>query len=194
MASLLNSYNRGGWNYYSNFGVWVFDYISGRWCFLPFGRGWGSPYGYSYWFNFDDCRMPWYVYTTPPNTTTPTAPTTPTGPTSAQIREQRREDMHTPTFQRFEGTQRNESRGGGGGSNDNRDDNGGGGWNNSRRNDSDSRNNNDTRNNDTRNDTRNNDTRSNDTKTYDTPSMPSSPAPATPIIVVPTETKSTKDN
>ncbi len=173
--TLLNSYNFGGWNMYNTFGLWVFDRVTGRWCFLPFGSGWSSPYGYSYGFDIWNCRLPRYVYTQPPVTTT-TPTTTPTTPTSAQIREERRINMQTPTFQRFESNQRNEGRGGGGSRDDNggntqRDDSGGG-WNNNRTNDSDSR------------------------PTY-TPSTPSTPTQNTaPIIVMPTntETKNNKDN
>ncbi len=165
--TLLNSFNRGGWNMYNTFGLWVFDRFTGRWCFLPFGMGWNSPYGYDYGFNIWNCRMPRYVYTNPP--VTPTTTTT-TLPTSAQIREERRVNMQTPTFQRFENNQRGESRGGSNDSNNTQRDDSGGGWNNNRRNDSDSR------------------------PTY-TPSTPSTPTQTTPpIIVAPTETKNNKDN
>jgi len=45
--SLLNSFNSGRWGLYDSFGLWVRD-PSGFSCFLPFGRGWYSPYGYGY--------------------------------------------------------------------------------------------------------------------------------------------------
>jgi FecR protein len=140
--SLLNSFNRGGWNMYNTFGLWVFDRFTGRWCFLPFGSGWNSPYGYGYGFDIWNCRMPQYVYYNPPVVINP--PTTGGGgtPTSAQIREARRETTHTPTFQRFENNQRSESRGGStnndnGGGNTQRDDSGN--WNTNRRTENDSR-------------------------------------------------------
>ncbi len=67
-SSLLNSFNNGRWNAYNSFGVWVFDPIRRMWCFLPFGGGWGSPYGYDYSFNMWYCRMPYWVYTPPVQT------------------------------------------------------------------------------------------------------------------------------
>ena len=168
--TLFNSFNRGGWNMYNTFGLWVFDRFTGRWCFLPFGMGWNSPYGYDYGFNIWDCQMPRYIYSQPPPVII--TPPTSTTPTSAQIREERRINMQTPTFQRFESNQRIE-RGNG-----SRDDNGGttqrddsGGWNNNRRTDT------------------------TDTRPTYSPSTPSTPTQTTPpIIVAPTETKNNKDN
>jgi hypothetical protein len=171
--SLLNAYNRGGWNLFRTFGLWVFDPFTGRWCFLPFGQGWRSPYGYGYGFNIYNCPLPPVVWTPPSNPTT-----TPGGgqmtPQQAQIREERRQTIHTPTFQRFENNQRSESRGGGGSRNDdNSGSTNGGGWNNDRgRSDS-------------------NDSRTNNTPTY----TPSTPVQTAPIITPSrTETKDVKDN
>jgi len=110
--SLLGAYNRGGWNMFGTFGLWVFDAFTGRWCFLPFGSGWNSPYGYNYGFNIYHCQLPPVVYTPPTNPTTPTNPGAMT-PEQVQIREERRQSAQTPTFQRFENNQRNETRGGG---------------------------------------------------------------------------------
>jgi hypothetical protein len=176
--SLLSSYNRGGWNMYNTFGLWVFDSFTGRWCFLPFGQGWSSPYGYGYGFNIYNCPLPPVVYT-PPVNTNPT-PTTTTGqmtPEQIQIREERRQTVHQPTFQRFENNNRNETRGGGSRDDDNSGGvNSGGGWNNSR----------------TRDDS--NDSRST-TPTY-TPSTPT-PAPSAPTRTyepIPPSPKSVKDN
>lgn len=176
--SLLGAYNRGGWNMFGTFGLWVFDAFTGRWCFLPFGSGWNSPYGYNYGFNIYDCQLPPVVYTPP--VTTPTTPTNPGAMTAeqVQIREERRQSAQTPTFQRFENNQRNETRGGGSRSGDNNGggNSGGGGWNNDRgRNDS------------------------NDSRPTYTP-MPSTPTPSTPTPSAPvgvptrTETKNVKDN
>jgi hypothetical protein len=67
---LLNSFgSRGfgafGWNVYDSFGLWVFDAQFGGHCFLPFGYGWRTPYGYylnrGLWYY----NMPWYVYNPP---------------------------------------------------------------------------------------------------------------------------------
>lgn len=59
--SLLNSFNRRGWGFNDSFGLWVFDRFSAQYCFLPFGYGWGSPYGYYYGRDLWYFRMPRYV-------------------------------------------------------------------------------------------------------------------------------------
>ncbi len=170
--TLLNSFNRGGWNMYNTFGLWVFDSFSRRWCFLPFGDAWSSPYGYNYGFSMWDCRLPQYIYTQPPVNPTPTTPTNPGNsitPAQVQINRDRTESSRTPTFQRFENNQRPESSG------DSRTDNNSGNtqrdsdrdWNNNRRTENDSR------------------------PTY-TPAPQPQPAPQTPPIM-PTRTE-TKDN
>ncbi len=70
--SLLNSFNRRGWNIYNSYGLWVLDSFSGNYCFLPFGYGWSSPYGYGYGRDIWYLRMPNYVYYQPPtNQTSP---------------------------------------------------------------------------------------------------------------------------
>jgi hypothetical protein len=97
-SSLLNSFNNRGWNAYNSFGVWVFDPVRRMWCFLPFGSGWGSPYGYDYRFNMWYCRMPYYVYY-PPVTTPTTGPTVPPNVPNA-TREDRQMRSITPPFQR----------------------------------------------------------------------------------------------
>jgi len=55
-SSLINSFNGGRWGFYNSFGLWVHDASIGRYCFLPFGSGWYSPYGFNYgnsiyWYN-----------------------------------------------------------------------------------------------------------------------------------------------
>lgn len=52
---LMNSFNSGLWGMYSSFGVWVYNRFTGGWCFLPFGDGWFSPYG----FGFGSCICYW---------------------------------------------------------------------------------------------------------------------------------------
>ena len=137
--SLMNSFNLGGWNMFNTFGVWVFDPFTGRWCFLPFGMGWSSPYGYGYNFNIYHCSLPPRVYTPPTPNTPPVTSNNPNNMTQqqAQIREERRRNMHTPTFQRFENNTRVSSGGGrriddnpNSGSSSSSSD--GGGWNNTR--------------------------------------------------------------
>lgn len=61
-SSLLNSFNRGRWNMYDSFGLWVYDWRSGRFCFLPFGYGWSSPYGFGFGADIWWYRLPNSVY------------------------------------------------------------------------------------------------------------------------------------
>jgi hypothetical protein len=76
-SSLLGA--SSGWNIYNSFGLWVYDPRFRGFCFLPFGYGWSSPYGY--WFGRDlwDVHLPWVYYyppnpnTNPPVTQNPTA-------------------------------------------------------------------------------------------------------------------------
>ncbi|MEK7723818.1 MAG: FecR domain-containing protein [Acidobacteriota bacterium] len=46
--SLLTSYNSNSWNASNGYGLWVQDPFSRTFCFLPFGWGWRSPYGFGY--------------------------------------------------------------------------------------------------------------------------------------------------
>jgi hypothetical protein len=46
--SLMRSYLGRRWNMLNSFGVWVYDPFRGTNCFLPFGYGWSSPYGYGF--------------------------------------------------------------------------------------------------------------------------------------------------
>ncbi len=103
--SLLYSFNRRGWSVYDSFGVWVFDRFTRQWCFLPFGYGWSSPYGFGYGFDLWRCRLPYIVYSYPspryPRTTagTPTpredGPVTPTS-------ERRKPRAGVPPYRKME--------------------------------------------------------------------------------------------
>jgi hypothetical protein len=88
-TSLINSFNRRGWNLYDSFGVWVYNGSFGSYCFLPFGYGWRSPYGFGFGYNFYDYRLPWYIYNQPPIQATVRNNTSPTDsnvkPRSARI-------------------------------------------------------------------------------------------------------------
>lgn len=64
--SLLNSYNRNGWNLYDSYGLWVFDRFSGNHCFLPFGYGWRSPYGFGFGRDIFYFQLPRNIYNQPP--------------------------------------------------------------------------------------------------------------------------------
>lgn len=79
-TSLMSSFLGGRWNMYDSFGLWVFDRRFGRYCFLPFGYGWSSPYGYGFgtdiwWYN-----LPRGIYYQPPTPRPPVGgnPTPPT--------------------------------------------------------------------------------------------------------------------
>ncbi|MBA3633198.1 MAG: FecR domain-containing protein [Acidobacteria bacterium] len=64
--TLVNSFNRNGWSLYDSYGLWVFDRFSGNYCFLPFGYGWSSPYGYGFGRDIWYLRLPRFIYYQPP--------------------------------------------------------------------------------------------------------------------------------
>ncbi len=66
-TSLMRSFLGGRWNMYDSFGLWVFDARFGRYCFLPFGYGWSSPYGYGFGTDIWWYRLPQTVYYPPVN-------------------------------------------------------------------------------------------------------------------------------
>ena len=45
-TTLLSSFTSGRFGLWDSFGVWVFDASHSGYCFLPFGFGWRSPYGF----------------------------------------------------------------------------------------------------------------------------------------------------
>jgi hypothetical protein len=56
MSSFYGNGTGFGWNIYNSFGLWAYDPFWRSFCFLPFGYGWNSPYGYGfgpnlYWYN-----------------------------------------------------------------------------------------------------------------------------------------------
>ncbi len=63
--SLINSYNGGRWGMYDAFGLWIYNAQFGGHCFLPFGRGWYSPYGYWYGNNIWWYNLPTVIYYPP---------------------------------------------------------------------------------------------------------------------------------
>lgn len=80
--TLINSFYGNRWNFYNSFGLWVFDPFARSYCFLPFGWGWQSPYGYGLgrpiWYY--DLPKPIYNQAPPtgpsaPRTTMPVDPT-----------------------------------------------------------------------------------------------------------------------
>lgn len=79
--TLMHSFLGNGWNMYNSFGLWVYDPFRGYNCFLPFGMGWGSPYGYYYGYGIWRFNLPPVIFQPPvnPNPTTPNGPD-PRGP------------------------------------------------------------------------------------------------------------------
>ena len=80
--SLINSFYGNQWNFYNSFGLWVFDPFARSFCFLPFGWGWQSPYGFGFgrpiWFY----NLPRTIYNqSPPIGTTVGRTTIPVDPT-----------------------------------------------------------------------------------------------------------------
>lgn len=95
--SLINSFNQRGWGLYDSFGLWVYDRFSGYYCFVPFGYGWSSPYGYWYDRDLWYFRLPRYVYNQPqPATTSSNNPTTSPEPRSRP----RSSTVKSPPFER----------------------------------------------------------------------------------------------
>jgi hypothetical protein len=70
-STLISSFNRNGWDLYHSFGLWVYDPFRLSWCFMPFGSGWGSPYGYGYYFDIWYTRLPIWIYNQPPPVPSP---------------------------------------------------------------------------------------------------------------------------
>jgi len=104
--SLISSFNQRGWGLYNSFGLWVFDPVRRMWCFLPFGYGWSSPYGWAYDYDLWRCRLPNYVYNQPWYPPVGGGPTGGGGTTATpSVNEERRVRMHTPPFQRMETSQ-----------------------------------------------------------------------------------------
>ena len=66
--SLMYGFASSRWNMYNSFGLWVFDSSFGSYCFLPFGDGWSSPYGYGYGRDIWYFRLPGVIYNQPPPT------------------------------------------------------------------------------------------------------------------------------
>lgn len=87
-TALMNSYMGRGWNMYDSFGLWVYDPFGRNYCFLPFGWGWRSPYGYGFGGYIGGYNLPPVVYNPPVRSggTTPTGGTqTPTGSAPGRV-------------------------------------------------------------------------------------------------------------
>ncbi|MDQ3043415.1 MAG: FecR domain-containing protein, partial [Acidobacteriota bacterium] len=71
-TSLMSSYYQTRWSLYDSYGLWVYSRYHGSYCFLPFGYGWSSPYGYYYPRDIWYYNLPPVIYNPPPPTTTTT--------------------------------------------------------------------------------------------------------------------------
>lgn len=108
--TLLTSFNSRGWNLYNSFGLWVYDPFRLHWCFLPFGSGWGSPYGYYYGSDIWGFGMPRWIYYQP--NPVPPSGTAPSQPKDTVGRQPDNGDTHgriRPPYKQIE----NNERGGG---------------------------------------------------------------------------------
>jgi len=69
---LINSFFGRGWNLYNSVGLWIYDPFLRSYCFLPFGYGWNSPYGYRFGRSLWYYNLPQVIYNAPPPVRTPT--------------------------------------------------------------------------------------------------------------------------
>lgn len=99
---LMSAFRANRWDLYSSFGLWVYDPFRSVYCFLPFGRGWSSPYGYWYWNDIWGYRLPWII-----RVPSPSGPGTGTGstPGNTSTGPITRRDV-TPPFERMQGPSR----------------------------------------------------------------------------------------
>ena len=104
--TLVNSFMSRGWNMYNSFGLWVFDPVRRMWCFLPFGSGWGSPYGYYYGLDTWNCGLPRWVYYQQPAQSTPPSSSSPSVPKDRPINNGDTHGRIQPPYQRIENSQR----------------------------------------------------------------------------------------
>ena len=63
--SLVSSFSGNRWNFYDSFGLWVFNPSYSSYCFLPFGYGWQSPYGYGFGRSIWFYDLPHWIYRQP---------------------------------------------------------------------------------------------------------------------------------
>ena len=110
--TLLSSFAGGQFGLYNSFGLWVFDRSRSGYCFLPFGFGWRSPYGFDVMSGIDWWQLqrmtnnPAYfprgyqqgggINTPPPTTVANSNPAPPPGPVAGD------HPMHTREHPRTE--------------------------------------------------------------------------------------------
>lgn len=96
--TLMRSFLGNRWNMFDSFGLWVYDPFRRYHCFLPFGRGWGSPYGYWYGWDIWHYNLPPVIYLPP------TQP--PSTPNKVSSRVPRSMASEAPPFMKMEGESR----------------------------------------------------------------------------------------
>ena len=62
---LINSFYGRRWDLFNSFGLWVYDPFHSSYCFLPFGYGWSSPYGYGFGRSIWYYNLPTVIYNQP---------------------------------------------------------------------------------------------------------------------------------
>lgn len=98
-TALMQSFLGRRWNVYNSFGLWVYDPFSFSYCFLPFGYGWTSPYGYGFGRDLGWYNLPSVVYYPQPSANPGTGPSQ----TGSSIASQG-DRSPTPPFVRMQGT------------------------------------------------------------------------------------------
>lgn len=73
-TSLMQSFLGRRWNVYDSFGLWAYDPWSSSYCFVPFGYGWSSPYGFGFGPHIGWYNLPPVIYYPQPNN--PNGPST----------------------------------------------------------------------------------------------------------------------
>jgi hypothetical protein len=76
-TSLMSSYWETRWNMYNSYGLWIFSRYDNSYCFLPFGYGWSSPYGFFYPRDIWYYNLPPVIYNPPVPNPMPTTTTQP---------------------------------------------------------------------------------------------------------------------
>lgn len=104
-TALMRSYMGRQWNMYSSFGLWVWDPFTRSNCFLPFGYGWGSPYGYWFGHSIWNYNLPRVIFYQQNNGNNGAGGGGTTG-TTRRIKRERETDgpIRQPPFVRAQGT------------------------------------------------------------------------------------------
>ncbi len=105
-TSLMSSFYRDRWSLNDSYGLWVFNPFQGSYCFLPFGYGWSSPYGYYYPRDIWYYNLPPVIYNPPPTTTRSPVQLSPNGggiKSSVAGRENQQPTRIVPPYQKVQG-------------------------------------------------------------------------------------------